>query len=552
MNVQLAVKSAGPIACFLAAVCCLPAMANGQDSHDVVFKTEYSDEELPETGRFYFNERAIGEGREAFQEIVKRVRSLPDGTSIVWGPNYARCGSCADFHLDLVPKRLYPDLWKELEKTAADRHLTISSIYPGPFVQFNPHRPHVEFPTEIVAARAREDARFDATLDWEVGEKSSDLRNPAGTDFCRGRLHRFKANKRNLAGYDREFFLDRLQDNSSLLVRVTLRADQKSAPVAEVVPVIAEGLDTFVGRHARLGNFKTTIVVPASFAPLLKQRPDDDLEKEFRGDLLITWKNYHGPDTPHEEVLYYANGTYLGRGDVGIDRLLEKIDELPAGARVSMLRYELRGRAALENFSKEERESRNARLKELVPFGKRKVKLDARIAAKKLKTGYWEVDPGEDSGTVLSWKMGGEGTDDFVSKGRIIRHDEQPKRPSARLGWVRYDAHETGPTRKLESTAVYTLDDAEVGQGVIGFERALQRIEALPEGSVVQVRVCLRTKGPFLCPLIYQGLRHFERSGYEPYFELLELFLDVAQRRKFKIEWLPDEGESCGDCELNR
>ena len=106
--------------------------------------------------------------------------------------------------------------------------------------------------------------------------------------------------------------------------------------------------------------------------------------------------------------------------------------------------------------------------------------------------------------------------------------------------------------RELESNAVYTLDGVELGQGLAGFESALQRIATLPEGSVGQARVCLRTKGPFLCPLIYEGVRHFERTGYEPYIGMLDLFTDVARRRNLKIEWLPDERESCGDCELNR
>lgn len=559
MNVPLAVKSPALCVCILAGVCCLPTVAAGQPSLDVVFTTtRFSAGERPKTAGFYYNERAIGEGREGLQEVLKRVLALPEGASIVWGPDYGHCGNCSSSQSRSVPKRLYPDLWKELEKIAADRQLTISSSYPGPRVQYNPNMPHVEVPMDIVADKPPENVRFDATLDWEVGEKSSELREPPGTESCRGRLHRFKSNKTSLAGYDREYFLDRLPENSRLLVRVTLRADQKSndaKDLAEMAAVIGVGLDSFVGRHARLGKLKPTVVVPGPIVPLLKQRPEDDLSELLQfepADLWIRWKNYHGAGTPHEEVLYYANGTFLGRGDAGFDRILEKIDELPAGAKVEMIRYELSGRAAFENFSDEDREARNARLKDLVPFGARKATLDARIAAKKLKTSFWEINPGKDNGTVLSWQMGDDGVDDFVKYGRIIRHDEQPQRPAARLGWVRYDAHQTGPTRELESKAVYTLEDVEIGAGVDGFEHALQRIAALPEGSLVQVRVCLRTKGPFACPLIYRGLRHFERSGYEPYFDMLDLFLDVAQRRKFKIEWLPDEGKSCGDCELNK
>jgi hypothetical protein len=551
MNVQMAVKSPAVFAWILAVVFSAGDRCGADSSPDIVFSTPFRGR--PTTARFYYNQRAIGEGREAFVEVLKRVRALPEGASIVWGPNFDRCGACSGSEPPCLPKHLYPDLWKELESIAADRHFAISSSYPEPWVRSTRKSARAAFPTEIVADRPP-DIRFDATLDWEVGERSKSTENPAGTEFWHGRLHRFKSNNASLAGYERELFLDRIPENSRLLVRVTLRDDLKSndaAALAEIVDAIDEGLFWFVRQHVRLGKLKATVVVPAAIVPLLKQRPEDK-RKEEHVDLRIRWKNFYGPDTPHDEILYYANSTFLGRGDTGFDRILEKIDELPRGAKVEMPRYVLQGKVAFENFSEEERKSRNARLKELVPLGERKAKLDARIKARKLKADFWEVNPGKDKGTVLSWSLGAHGADEFVDSGHIVRHDEQPQRAAARLGWVRYDAHQTGYDRELESNAVYTLDDVEVGRGVAGFEDALQRIEKLPEGSLVQVRVCLRTKGPFLCPLIYEGERHFERSGFEPYIDLLDLFMDVAQRRNLKIEWLPDEGKSCGDCQLNR
>ncbi|MBC7820928.1 MAG: hypothetical protein IAG10_28930, partial [Planctomycetaceae bacterium] len=123
--------------------------------------------------------------------------------------------------------------------------------------------------------------------------------------------------------------------------------------------------------------------------------------------------------------------------------------------------------------------------------------------------------------------------------------------PAARLSWVRYDAHDRFK-RKLETTAGYTINDVEMGEGVAGFAKAMQQLAALPEGAVVHVQVCLRTKGRFVCPLIYEGQRHFERTGYEPYCGMIRWLVDVAEKRKLQIEWLPDEAESCGDCELNK
>ena len=91
-----------------------------------------------------------------------------------------------------------------------------------------------------------------------------------------------------------------------------------------------------------------------------------------------------------------------------------------------------------------------------------------------------------------------------------------------------------------------------MGVGSAGFATSLERISNLPRGSGVGVAACLRTKGDFLCPRVYEGLRHFERTGCEPYVGMLPLLFDVARRRDLKILWLPDEGRPCGDCELNR
>ena len=78
----------------------------------------------------------------------------------------------------------------------------------------------------------------------------------------------------------------------------------------------------------------------------------------------------------------------------------------------------------------------------------------------------------------------------------------------------------------------------------------MEELGKLPEGSIVQVRVCLRTKGPFLCPLIY-GHRHYERTGFEPYVGMFPWLVDLAKKRKLEIQWIPDERASCQDCELN-
>ncbi len=98
----------------------------------------------------------------------------------------------------------------------------------------------------------------------------------------------------------------------------------------------------------------------------------------------------------------------------------------------------------------------------------------------------------------------------------------------------------------------YSLSGKELGRGIGGLAAAVSRIEQLPEGSILQIRVCLRTKAPFKCPITYEGIRHFERTGHEPFEGLIPWFIDIAKSRKLQLEWLPDEGESCGDCEFSK
>ncbi len=174
-----------------------------------------------------------------------------------------------------------------------------------------------------------------------------------------------------------------------------------------------------------------------------------------------------------------------------------------------------------------------------------------------LKLTHMRKSPGLDQNTVMAWASGDSYGQRFVAFGRIVRHDERPLlRAAARLGWSRYETAAgtavSDRARQPESSAVYTLDDIELGQGVAGFAKAMDRLAALPEGSVVQVRVCLRTQGPFVCPLIYEGYRHFERTGYEPYCGMFPWLIDVARKRQLDVQWVPDEQPSCLACELNR
>ena len=223
------------------------------------------------------------------------------------------------------------------------------------------------------------------------------------------------------------------------------------------------------------------------------------------------------------------------------------------GAEVVLPQYEYSGRAAHENNSEEELEARNAKLRDLVPFRARKKEFDEAIVRRDLQLTRSRDMPDDDEPvTVKDWGSGDRYGESFVSFGQIIRYDEPRVEAALRLGWARYEGGDRLGSRQLESEAVYTVNDVEVGQGVAGFTQAMKRLAALPAGSVVQVRACLRTKGPFTCPLTYEGHRHFERTGFEPYFGMFPWLIDVAKLHQIEIQWVPDEQQSCCDCELNR
>lgn len=288
--------------------------------------------------------------------------------------------------------------------------------------------------------------------------------------------------------------------------------------------------------------------------PRTSKRAARDSDAQFR----IAWQNYRGPETNHEEVLYLANDEYLGRGDDGFAELLERLSMLPADSTISIPRYEYRGRAVLEGPDSEKRLAQNERLAKLAPYGERSDEVDAIVEERELKVRYEYISPGRNSNAVMDWNAGDRYASAVASIGRIVRHDEKPKAAALVLGWKDY---ETGLSRspdgnrvprRPESTATYTINDKGLGKGVTGFAKAMEEFAELPAGSTVQVRVCLRTQGPFVCPLVYENQRHFERTGFEPYVGMFPWLIQVARDNELLIEWLPDEGKTCQDCELNK
>lgn len=405
---------------FILKVALLAPPARGDEIKDVTFNAPRFSYSRATTEEFKYNGRAIGAGREGFQAIVDQIARLPAGTSIVWSPDYSRCGACSGSEeRGSAPRFLYPDLWKQLEAHVAERGLTLSSLYP------------------------------------HAGESSV---QPAGA----------------------------------------------------------------------------------------RER-----KREAESSLTIDWDNYCGPETVHDDVLYIVDGRFVGRGDQGFNQVLNTLARLPVGASVTIPRYVHRGRAAFENLGADGVKRENARLHDVAPFAARRGEFDMKVTERKLRLQFDDKLLRGSDRSPLDWGSGERDGHAFVAFGRIVRHDEKPRAAAARLGWSRFDATERHK-RQPETEAYYTIDDIKLGQGVAGFAKAMDKLAALPPGSVVHVPVCVRTKGPFVCALIYKGHRHFERTGFEPYFGMFPWLLDVAEKGRLEIEWIPDERKSCGDCQLNK
>lgn len=369
-------------------------------------------------GPLLYNDQIIGAGEVGFETIVNRIKQLPRGSSIVWGPDPSKCKDCNQRFPGPNPfQQKYPKVWDELLQVVRFNGLSLSSTYPSPTVR----RPR-----------------------WK-------------------------------------------------------------------------------------GKVQT-----------------DELE--------LQWLNYHGPTTPEDQVLYAVNGLYLGHGDEGFEAVLDCVREAAPGDTLVIPHYEYApwkpARPAKYMFDSQsgndprQQKSRqiNAVLARVFPFAPRKGELDRLVKSCRLRTNSPTITPANDlPTTVFDWRAGDMLGETFFSFGRLVRYGEKASPPAAKVGWTDYDAVQLKP-RQHESTAVYTIDHRPIGEGFPGFVQVLHELLKLPEGSVVHVQVCLRTDGPFEHPILFEKTRHYERTGYEPYFGLFQGLLNVARIRQLHLEWIPDEG----------
>ena len=122
----------------------------------------------------------------------------------------------------------------------------------------------------------------------------------------------------------------------------------------------------------------------------------------------------------------------------------------------------------------------------------------------------------------------------------IVRDGAKPAAADLVISWTQ-DRGGIGPSK---SEAVYRCNGVGVGAGTRGFLTVLKRVDSLADGAAVRLDpVCIRTHGPFSDPVVAKGQRHFETSGEEPFRGLIDLLAEAAQRKRLRVEAVPDEGK---------
>lgn len=520
------------------------AASNAQETQDVTFSTKYESGE-PTTAHFYYNDKAIGSGREAFAKIVDSIGKLPEGTSVVWGPSYDRCNSCSNGKVNCVPKFLYPDLWARLKTHVQSRKLLLSHVYPGPNSS-NLSRQNAPIPAAVTFAAAGAPKKYNIILDWTIHRLESQSQ---GISEWQNPYQSLSSGTKDLTdSYELEYFLDNLPERSKVLIQVRFASKREKNTLPSDIKHLQNTFQqiwTYVVSERVVRNqLQITLAVEVPLLPIFQKAP-----WSLPPPLTIAWHNYRSKESPHEEVIYTANDEFVGIGDEGFDKVMQRLSALPVNSRIQLPRYAARGAWAMYRFANQ-RAQINKELAGIAPYSDRKDELDAVIASRKLAVEYYEVRAGWDSGkSDFAFSSPANSTELFLLHGKIVRHDEPRKARAAKLEWMDFDAG-LRQSRQSDSDAVYVLNDQQIGQGLSGFSKAMEHFAKLPAGSTVQVQVCLRTQAPFLCPVTYTGHRHFELTGTEPYAELLPWLLTVAKKNKLQIECLPDEQRTAARCEL--
>ncbi|MCE9545247.1 MAG: hypothetical protein K8T25_06985 [Planctomycetia bacterium] len=457
--------------------------------------SEDVDEATPQV-RFFLDGHLAGRNEPGFQIVLDTMRRLPRGTSIVWWPDAKKMGSRPP-GAQTVPSALYPKRWREFQQIAKERGITLSSLgYPPRFDEEAHYLEATYIEPTAVAVPG------DIVLEWKWAEDgawpvySLDGRESGhGPDGLRATVERLKQYPTGAR------LRVRGQDTEEQFVRPP-NVDDFPREFREV---------------AAARKFRVAFEIRKAHWPLSANRP---------AICQFEWRNFNLPATPHDEVLYLLDGKPVGMGNAGFDAVLQRIKQLPAGAYLEYPQYHLSSRAATE----EEQEKFDA--EDPVPFGKRRRELNDIVKQHRLVVDRGSI-PGDEETSIYLNKL--------LQFAVIVRDGAKPARADAVISWTQEPREDDEPA----AAAIYFYNGQKTGIGTRGFLAVLKKLESLAAGATVRIDpISIRTQGPFRRAVVMRGQRHFELTGADPFFGLVDLLAEEAHRKRLHVELIPSKGKA--------
>jgi hypothetical protein len=451
----------------------------------------------------FVNGVLVGADRDGMEAVLEVVRKLPQETSVVWGPDCAKSWTASRFK-STVPEA-FPDLWGQFRDVARANGLILSSGFYGGY-----SAPWVSSVAKVVPAGGPR-GRDDVLIRWEfippksleifIGEKS------VGRD-AEGVLAVKKV-------------LETVHGDQTIRFVLAKNRGQDLNEVLSWDALVDYTFESTLAGVIERRNLRAIIETPEEFMLAT--------EKAAR-HVRFDWRNYdYFRETPHERVIYLIDGKVMGIGDPGMDAVLAFLRKQQEGTLLTIPQF------STSKFVQDVDKDR-------VPFSSRRNEFQEIVKSRRIEIDYaW---------TVPMSNFKADAIHPFLSLGHLVRDGETPKNADMILSWKDYAATDLDADPEPDpEEAIYTLDNRDVGKGMAGFLAALRQIEALPKAAVLRLDpVCIRTKGPFPCPIMLAGHRHFARTGREPYLSLVELLVDVVAQRALKVELIPDEAKAEFSC----
>lgn len=469
---------------------------------------------------FYVGGRFVGFGADGFKAAIEKFKRLPRGASVVWGPDCGKMPSGPGN--EVVARDFFPELWKDFLQVADDRGIILSSkAWPAAVVEDEPPElPAAEYVEPGISARKEE-----IIFQWEPekGKKREVF------EYWHAWAWPIYSLNGSESGSGRGGFLATLNalreyPNGSLLRVVHCDISQQYHEPPGIGMFNVEFRELVAAKIFRLA-----VESPRNYWPKHANRP---------AQCRFTWRNFSSMTTPHDEVVYLVDGKVMGMGDGGFTNALNELRKLPPGAQLEYPRYCLHPQA----YSKEQREA--FEVKNPLPFSRRGAEFmdvvkERGLVVDRVGVLCWpkpEYDGRIDEGRECDWFL-----DSLLRFAIIIRDDAKPSDADAVISW-KQDRDER---RRPLGEATFFYNGEKIGAGTSGFLAVLKRLESLNDGATVRIDpVCIRTHGPFADAVIMKGQRHFETTGEESFRGLVDLLAELAEKKRFHVEVIPDEARS--------